>query len=153
MTRILFVCLGNICRSPMAEAILRHKVEMVGLEKAFKIESAGTGDWHVGQLPDSRTIQALAANGITKLSRARQVSSVDFQVFDHIIAMDLVNERDLADWNGSVPAKVSLLSSWNPDIHLIEVPDPYYGSESDFHDVFMMLDTACNAILSKFKNS
>jgi protein-tyrosine phosphatase len=137
----------------MAEAIMRDKVERAGLDSAFNIESAGTGDWHAGQLPDSRTIKVLAANGITKVSRARQVSSEDFQAFDHIIAMDLANERDLGDWVGSVPAKVSLMSSWNLESRMIEVPDPYYGSESDFHDVFKMLDIACDSLLRKLNKS
>lgn len=79
----------------MAEAIFRHKVEAAGLSDSFVIESAGTGDWHVGQLPDPRTIKVLAANGVTKLTRARQVKSTDFSEFDQIIAMDIANERDL----------------------------------------------------------
>lgn len=137
----------------MAEAIFRHKVEAAGLSDSFVIESAGTGDWHVGQLPDPRTIKVLAANGVTKLTRARQVKSTDFSEFDQIIAMDIANERDLHDWKQSVPSKVRLMSSFNPFATLIEVPDPYYGSEEDFNLVFHMLDEACDGLLANFKNS
>ena len=153
MTRVLFVCLGNICRSPMAEAIFRHKVNEAGLSQSFVIESAGTGDWHVGDNPDPRTIRVLAQNGVHKYSRARQVRASDFVEFDHIVAMDLANERDLHDWKGADRNKVSLMSSWGDDTRRIEVPDPYYGDYHGFEDVFEMLDEATDAMLMKLKLS
>ncbi len=148
-TSVLFVCLGNICRSPMAESIFRHKVDRAGLAESFVIESAGTGDWHVGDNPDPRTIRVLAQNGVHEFSRARQVTSSDFAEFDHIIAMDLANERDLCDWNGSVPHRVSLMSSWGGDGGRIEVPDPYYGDFGGFEEVFKMLDSTTDGLLVK----
>ena len=136
----------------MAEAIFRHKVKAAGLINSFTIDSAGTGDWHVGQLPDPRTIRVLEQNGITELSRARQVKSSDFENFDHIIAMDLPNERDLHNWQGARTDQVSLMSSWNPTSRLIEVPDPYYGDQQGFIEVYEILDEATDALLTKLRN-
>lgn len=151
-TSVLFVCLGNICRSPMAESIFRHKVQQAGLSDLFLIESAGTGDWHVGDNPDPRTLHVLRQNGISEYSRARQVSSSDFARFDYIIAMDLANVRDLHNWVGAVPGRVSLMSHWNEHATLIEVPDPYYGDASGFDDVFKILNESTETLLTKLKN-
>jgi protein-tyrosine phosphatase len=151
-TSVLFVCLGNICRSPMAESIFRHKVKDAGLNDQFLIESAGTGDWHVGDNPDPRTINVLRQNGITEFSRARQVSSSDFSRFDYVIGMDLANVRDLHRWKGAVLERVSLMSHWNPNATLIEVPDPYYGDASEFDHVFDILEESTDALLTKLKN-
>lgn len=136
----------------MAEAIFRHKVELAGLADEFKIESAGTGDWHVGDNPDPRTIKVLADNGISKYSRARRVKASDFEHFDHIVAMDVMNVADLEAWEGAQPEKVSLMARWNLDSTTINVPDPYYGGKRDFEDVFKMLDGATQAMLTKLKN-
>ncbi|MEI8282470.1 MAG: low molecular weight protein-tyrosine-phosphatase [Armatimonadota bacterium] len=149
MPKILFVCLGNICRSPMAESIFRHKVDRAGLTESFVIESAGTGDWHVGDNPDPRTIRVLAQNGVHQFSRARQFRTSDFVEFDQIIAMDLANERDLRDWNGSVLHKVTLMASWGDHGGRIEVPDPYYGDFDGFEEVFEMLDSTTDGLLVK----
>ncbi len=136
----------------MAEAIFRHKVELAGLADEFKIESAGTGDWHVGDNPDPRTIKVLADNGISKYNRARRVKASDFEHFDHIVAMDVMNVADLEAWEGAQPEKVSLMARWNLDSTTINVPDPYYGGKRDFEDVFKMLDGATQAMLTKLKN-
>lgn len=152
MTKVLFVCLGNICRSPMAEAIFRHKVIASDLDEDFHIESAGTGDWHIGENPDPRTIKVLYANRVMKFSRAQQLKSPDFDTFDYIVAMDVANVRDINGWERAQPNKVSLMSSWNPKATKIEVPDPYYGDLSDFENVFKMLDEATEAMLTKLKN-
>jgi protein-tyrosine phosphatase len=135
----------------MAESIFRHRVNKAGLEESFLIESAGTGNWHVGDNPDPRTIKVLAGHGIHDFSRARQVRSSDFEVFDHIVAMDMANERDLMDWVGSKPEKISLMSSWNLGARRIEVPDPYYGTQQDFEEVFEMLDEASASMLLKLQ--
>lgn len=133
----------------MAEAIFRHKVKRAGLADSFVIESAGTGDWHIGDNPDPRTIRVLAQNGVHEFSRARQVRSTDFVEFDHIIAMDLANERDLSDWKGADRNKVSLMSSWGSDTRRIEVPDPYYGEFEGFVEVYEMLDSTTDGLLAK----
>ena len=133
----------------MAEAIFRHKVKESGLSQSFVIESAGTGDWHVGDNPDPRTIRVLAQNGVHEFSRARQVRASDFVEFDHIIAMDLANERDLHDWDGVDRNKVSLMSSWGGDGRRIEVPDPYYGDFEGFKDVYEMLNATTDGLLTK----
>ena len=137
----------------MAESIFRHKVQQAGLGDSFVIESAGTGNWHVGDNPDSRTIAVLRQNGISHYSRARQVKPSDFRDFDHIIAMDMANARDLHNWSQAQPDKVSLMSSWNPKSTRIEVPDPYYGDEGDFAQVFTMLDEATECLLTKLRIS
>ena len=137
----------------MAESIFRHKVKEARLDDYFLIESAGTGNWHVGENPDPRTIKVLQLNGITEFSRARQVTSTDFSRFDYIIAMDLTNVRDLHRWQGAVPDRVTLMSDWNENSTLIEVPDPYYGDFSGFEDVFEILNGSTDYLLAKLKNS
>jgi protein-tyrosine phosphatase len=137
----------------MAESVFRHKVALAGLTEQFEIQSAGTGDWHVGENPDPRTIRVLAGNGIHEFSRARQIKSSDFELFDHIVVMDLANQRDLGEWRGYDRSKVSLMSSWDPDATKMEVPDPYYGDIQDFEGVYVMLDVACQAMLAKLQQS
>jgi protein-tyrosine phosphatase len=144
VVRVLFVCLGNICRSPMAESILRHK--LMGHTDVF-VDSAGTGNWHVGENPDPRTIDVLRRRGIHDFSRARQLRSADFEEFDHIIGMDAANIRDILAWPGARPEKVSLASSWLDPNSTDPVPDPYYGSPANFESVFHQLDQISDAIL------
>jgi protein-tyrosine phosphatase len=147
MQRILFVCLGNICRSPLAEGILRRQAQEAGIE--LEIDSAGTGDWHVGQLPDRRSIQVGQANGCDMTMRARQVRSQDFRDFDLIVAMDYANVSDLEGWRGSDPGKVRLARSFDAQAATAEVPDPYYGEYEDFIEVHAMLESACRGILNE----
>ncbi len=137
----------------MAESIFRHKVREAGLDDSFLLDSAGTGNWHVGDHPDPRTIEVLRLNGITEFSRARQVASTDFSRFEHIIAMDLANVRDLQSWQSTGPGRVTLMSDWNENSTLIEVPDPYYGDFSGFENVFEILDESTDSLLAKLKNS
>lgn len=129
---ILFVCLGNICRSPLAEAAFRAEAERLGLD--VRVDSAGTGGWHVGRPPDSRALATAARNGadISRL-RARQVAPEDFAEFDHIVALDAENLRDLQRMKppGS-GASLSLLLDHVPGREGAAVADPYYGGESDF---------------------
>lgn len=106
MPRVLFVCLGNICRSPLAEGILRRQAKEAGIE--IEIDSAAIGDWHIGQRPDPRAIQVGEANGCAMTMRARQVCTQDFTDFDLIVAMDHNNVRELIRWRGSDPSKVRL---------------------------------------------
>ena len=121
-----------------------------GLE--IEIDSAGTGNWHIGQLPDPRSIKVGTKNGCEMTMRARQVRSSDFKEFDLIIAMDHANVRDLEAWPGSDPNKVRLATSFDPQAKLSEVPDPYYGEYRDFEQVYEMLDSACAGIVKAFSD-
>ncbi len=145
--RILMVCLGNICRSPLAEGILAHKVRQLGLD--WQVDSAGTGYWHTGQQPDKRSIRVAQKHGIDiTYQRARQIKAQDFDHFDHIYAMDKSNLRDilLLARTDAHRKKVRLimLETQHPKT---EVPDPYYDDDG-FDEVFEMLDLATDAILS-----
>lgn len=133
----------------MAESIFRHKVQQAGLEDVFHIDSAGTGNWHVGQNPDPRTIKVLIQQGITQYSRARQVKSSDFEEFTYVVAMDSANLRDLHEWRGSQPDRVSLMLTWDSTSRISEVPDPYYGDSKDFEVVYRLLDKALTDLLDQ----
>lgn len=153
MTKLLFVCLGNICRSPTGEGVMRHLVEAAGVADQFEIDSAGTGDWHLGQGPDRRSVLAAAARGITIDGAARQVTGADFEHYDYILAADRLNFRDL---QASAPtdeddAKVHMLRAFDkmstPDDY--DVPDPYYGGPSGFDDVIDLVEAACRGLLDE----
>jgi protein-tyrosine phosphatase len=143
---VLFVCLGNICRSPLAEGILKREAVARGL--SVTIDSAGTGDWHAGQLPDPRACSEGTARGCDMTMRARQVKRDDFERFDLIVAMDAANLRDLRRMAGKNAHKVRMLRSFDPLSHEgAEVPDPYYGQASHFTEVGDMIDRAVDGIL------
>jgi len=152
-TSVLFVCLGNICRSPLAEGVFRRLVEDAGLSDRFEIESAGTGAWHVGERPDARAEMVANQHGVELLSKARQIQPEDLQRFDWIIAMDRENLRALrrmADATGS-EAEIQLLRAFDPDADGDEVPDPYYGGASGFETVYEMVRRSCEALLQRIK--
>lgn len=144
---VLMVCLGNICRSPLAEAALRHHAERLGLE--LVIDSAGTGDWHAGHPPDPRARQvALRLGGIDIGGlRARQVQAADFHRFDHIVAMDHSNLRNLSALApaGAV-AQLSLLLDHLPGHEGLAVADPYYGDDAGFEACWRQVDAATGAL-------
>jgi len=148
MQRILMVCLGNICRSPLAEGILRSKVDT---ENVF-IDSAGTGDYHIGHLPDKRSIEVAKKYGIDiTYQRARRISVADFENFDVIYAMDTNNFKEIVTLarNTTDAQKVKLiLNESNPGKNR-SVPDPYFDEKKGFEDVFKMLDKACEIIANK----
>jgi protein-tyrosine phosphatase len=129
---VLFVCLGNICRSPLAEAALRAEAERLGLE--VEVDSAGTGDWHVGRSPDPRAEAAAKRNGVDiSHLRARQVMPVDFRRFDHIVALDAENLANLRALRpAGATAEVSLLLDHVPGREGEAIADPYYGEDADF---------------------
>lgn len=150
--KVLFVCLGNICRSPMAESIFRQLVQDAGLRHCVSVDSAGTGGWHVGELPDKRTRAVLERENCPPASRARQISSKDFEEFDYVIAMDQSNVANLREWPGAQPEKVSLMLEWHQDADRIEVPDPYYGELDGFDEVYRLLVPACQGLLEDVKS-
>lgn len=144
---VLFVCTGNICRSPMAESVLRQMVEGMDIH----VDSAGTGGWHVGERADPRTLSVLARYGLPEPSRARQVRSVDFDEFDHIIAMDEGHVRELSRWQNTDPAKVSLMMDWHPTQVGEDVPDPYYGGPDGFEHIYRMITEACEGFVAHLR--
>ena len=150
MHKILFVCMGNICRSPMAEGIFRKLVVNARLEIQFEIDSAGTGDWHLGNPPDQRAQEKASQRGVDLSSlRARQISPEDILYYDAIIAMDKDNLdrlKTIAPENHK--HKIRLLLEYG-DSPQLEVPDPYYGSDHGFDLVFDMIEEACQALLGE----
>ncbi|MFG0283927.1 MAG: low molecular weight protein-tyrosine-phosphatase [Phycisphaerales bacterium JB039] len=151
---LLFVCLGNICRSPLAEGIFLHLAEQRGVAGDFTVDSAGTGHWHVGERPDRRASQVASRHHVILPSIARQVDPAsDFDRFDLILPMDLDNRRDLLSL-GAPPFKVRLMRSFDveladaPDAQLV-VPDPYFGDGDGFERVFAMLRQACDGLLDE----
>ena len=150
--RILMVCLGNICRSPLAEGIMRKKIIEHNLP--WTVDSAGTSGWHAGELPDSRTIQCAKNHDIDITNqRSRQFKRSDFRNFDFIFVMDESNYNDIImqAHTEDEAKKVHLLLSF-ADMIRTEVPDPFYGGLSSFESVFQLLDDACNDVLEKLVN-
>lgn len=147
---VLFVCMGNICRSPLAEGIFRKGLADAGLDGFVMVDSAGTGNWHAGDPPDIRSVETATENGIDiSMQRARQVSDDDYDRFDLIFAMDRSNEATL---------KARAPSSQHDRIHLFldhtlgmrtDVPDPYYGGVDGFDAVYQLLREGCQALLDK----
>ncbi len=154
--KILFVCLGNICRSPAAEGIFRKKIKDRDLENLFFVDSAGTGDWHVGNLADSRMRETASSRGIELTSRSRQISENDLYEFDHILVMDKDNlhavKSLIKDQFNPVNSKVELVLSYCKSSHLDEVPDPYYGGLNGFDKVLDLLDDAIDGLIESLMN-
>ncbi len=149
--RVLFVCLGNICRSPMAEAVFRHKVAHAGLSDRIKADSAGTGDWHAGSPPHRGTRGILTEKGIsTEGMRARQIMSADLDAFDYVLTMD---EENLAGVTAlkvaSSGAVIRPLMAYAPDMRVREVPDPYLTG--GFPEVYRLVDAACDGLLTAIR--
>lgn len=148
MKKVLFVCMGNICRSPSAEAVFRQAVQQRGLEKEYLIDSAGTHAYHVGEAPDKRSQKAALKRGIDMSGqRARQVVAADFDRFDHLIAMDRSNLSGMVSLvEASKHNKAHLMMDFT-QTDFTEVPDPYYGGGDGFELVLDLLEQACEGLL------
>jgi protein-tyrosine phosphatase len=148
--RVLFVCMGNICRSPMAEAVFRHLAAEAGLDGCIAIDSAGTGGWHAGEPPHSGTQAVLREHQIAVGSqRARQLRASDAATFTYIVAMDEENLRDMARLFPQVRARASLLLGFAPAVGIREVPDPYYDGR--FAYVYQLVDAGCRGLLAHIR--
>ena len=151
--KILFVCMGNICRSPMAEGVFKHHVKQAGLDGCISTDSAGTHDYHIGEPPDLRAQRAARRRGydLSEL-RARQVNPGDFSSFDYVLAMDELNLRLLERLCPSQHAhKLKLLMEFSTSPALREVPDPYYGGEQGFERVLDMVEQAAQELLDHLR--
>lgn len=148
--KLLFVCLGNICRSPSAENIMKHLVNQAGLSKEIICDSAGTSSYHVGSPPDRRMSAAAKLKGIQLVGEARQFQRSDFEKFDLILAMDKENYRDILaiDRSRQYQDKVKLMCDFCTRHDLKEVPDPYYGGPEGFNQVIDLLLDACEGLLN-----
>lgn len=155
MVRVLFVCMGNICRSPTAHALFEKSILEQGLVDQFEVDSAGTHDYHLGEPPDRRTQQAALKKGIGMGHlKARQVQAKDIDRFDYIVAMDQKNLEFLhALSNPKHHSKIALLLSYHPNCEFEEVPDPFYGGLRGFDEVFEMVDEATRGLLEVIKNT
>ena len=149
--KILFVCLGNICRSPAAEGIFKKKIKDRELENLFVVDSAGTGGWHVGNLADRRMREAALSRGIELTSRSRKIDNNDLYEFDHILVMDKDNlnavKSLIKDNTYPINSKIKLILSYSKKSQLDEVPDPYYGGQNGFERVLDLLDDAIDELI------
>jgi protein-tyrosine phosphatase len=143
--RILFVCMGNICRSPTAEGVMRRLIADEGLD--IEVDSAGTGGWHAGEPPDERATIAAQRRGVTLEGAARQVKESDFRRFDVLVAMDRGNLRDLLDLAPDEEAREKV----RPLVPDADVPDPYYGGDRGFETVLDMVESACRELLDELR--
>lgn len=152
---VLFVCLGNICRSPTAHAVFRYLVEKENLQQCIKVDSAGTGDWHVGGAPDGRATE-VARQRDYKMDDliARQVTRKDFNQFDYILAMDCENLRNLEKMQPSTfSGHLSLFLDFSDQTKIHEVPDPYYGGDEGFEQVLDLVESASFGLLDRIKQT
>jgi protein-tyrosine phosphatase len=152
-TAVLMVCLGNICRSPLARLLFQHALTERGVQSRISVDSCGTGPWHIGKPADPRSVAAAARQGLSLEHRARQLAPADDLVrFDLLIAMDADNARTLLA-RGADPARIRLLRAFDPaianvhDHDALAVPDPYYDGDEAFDEVFRMIRTACDGLV------
>lgn len=153
MIRVLFVCLGNICRSPTAEGVFRQLVEAQGLSDRIEVDAAGTHDYHIGKAADDRSRRAAAKRGIDiSASRGRQVGNRDLDAFDYVLAMDRENLRHLKRM-GAGRAELGLFMEYAPDLGMSDVPDPYFGGGDGFEVVLDMAEAAARGLLAEIRRT
>jgi protein-tyrosine phosphatase len=148
-TRILFVCLGNICRSPLAESVFRHLARERGVEEEFAIDSAGTSGYHAGSPPDERSVATARMRGVEVVGRSRKLMPRDLREYEYVIVMDAENLAEVSSLQDAVrgPARVHRLREWDPEPGDHDVPDPYYGGVRGFEDVHDLVHRSCEALL------
>ncbi len=152
MIKVVFVCLGNICRSPMAAAIFSHMVRQAGLESQIEVDSSGTGSWHVGEPPHPGTREVLRRNNISYSGYARQITANDLRTADYLISMDSDNVDTLhrLDRERIVDGKVARLLDFAPEARTRDVPDPYY--EGNFNEVYKLVEAGCQGLLEHIRS-
>ena len=153
MVKVLFVCLGNICRSPTAEGVFTALIDREGLTDLVSVDSAGTGDWHVGDQPDRRAQAAAKARGYDlSMQRARQIKEIDFWDFDYVIAMDSQNHSDLSIMAPTnAQDRIRMFLSFAPKEGVTDVPDPYYGGANGFDHVLDLVEAASLGLLQEIR--
>jgi len=155
MINVLFVCLGNICRSPMAEGMLLHKAAQLGVSDHLKVDSAGLGNWHMGELPDPRARAECQKHGVELTHNSRMIKKSDFRNFEYILCMDgsVLREVERQHHSHGSQAKLQLMREYDPvyEGHPLDVPDPYNGDEQDFHNVYAMLDRCLDQLLEHLR--
>jgi len=144
--KILMICSGNICRSPLAECVLRHHAVKRGVKHRVEVDSAGIGDWHAGEPPDPRSAAVARKHGVSMTGTARQVTPNDLKHFDLLVCMDQTHLEHLR-MLGADQSRMRLLLQFDPDAKEGDVPDPYYGGERDFDRVYRLVDAACARLL------
>lgn len=152
MIKVLFVCLGNICRSPMAEALFNHKIKQKNHQDYLSCDSCGTSDYHIGELPDERAIACAKENGIKMDHRGRQLNRIDFRDFDYLIAMDKSNMENIiksAEQHKTSAKNLQLMCEFQKDPEFMEVPDPYYGGVDGFQKVYEILDSSIDDLIEE----
>ena len=151
-TKVLFVCLGNICRSPLAEGIFAQKVKEAGLSDQFEVDSCGTSAFHIGEQPDPRSSANARENGVILDHQARQFVAEDFDCFDYILPMDASNLRNVQTLEPAHhTAKVVMMRDYDAEGRGMDVPDPYYGGSRGFQNVFDILERSTAALLAEIK--
>lgn len=151
--KVLFVCLGNICRSPLAEGIMKSKIESAGFADVLTVDSCGTSNYHIGDKPDARTRTNARMNGVELSHLGRQLTIEDLEEFDYILAMDRSNYHNILKLSSAekYSFKIKLMREFDPEPG-DEVPDPYYGGEQGFQDVFDILDRSVDGFIMHLKS-
>ena len=153
MIKVLFVCLGNICRSPLAEAIFTAKIKSQGLESHLSCDSAGTANYHVGEEPDPRTVEIAGKYGIPVNHRGQQFKKNHADQFDYLIAMDASNHRNMIHEMGTQPNSLHMMRDFDPEGKGLDVPDPWYGGMNGFEDVYQILDRSTDELMDYIKKT